>query len=39
LRYILTEGKTLLDLGPQLAILAVWTAVIYVVAIKVFRWE
>lgn len=39
LRLIMTEGKTLLDLGPELAIIAVWTIVIYVVAVKVFRWE
>lgn len=39
LRFILTEGKTLLDLGPQLAILAIWSIVIYTIAFKVFRWE
>lgn len=39
LRFILTEGKTLFDLGPQLAIMAVWTLIIYVIAFKVFRWE
>lgn len=39
LRLILTEGRTLLDLGPQLAIIAGWTIIIYVVSFKVFRWE
>ncbi|MFZ2126081.1 MAG: ABC transporter permease [Candidatus Microsaccharimonas sp.] len=39
LRMIMTEGKTLLDLGPELAIIGVWTVVVYVVAIRVFRWE
>lgn len=39
LRMILTEGKTLLDLGPQLAVIGVWTLVIYFIAFRVFRWE
>lgn len=39
LRYILTEGKTILEVGPQLAIIAVWTLVIYLAAFKLFRWE
>ncbi len=39
LRYILTEGKTLFDLGPQLAIIGIWTIVIYIIAFSVFRWE
>lgn len=39
LRLILTEGRTLLDLGPQLAVIGAWTVVIYLIAFKVFRWE
>lgn len=39
LRYILTEGKTILEVGPQLAIIAVWTVVIYFIAFRLFRWE
>lgn len=39
IRLIITEGRTLLDLGPQLLIVAVWTVMIYIVAFKVFRWE
>jgi ABC-2 type transport system permease protein len=38
-RQIITEGKTVFDLGPQLLIIAVWTVVSYIVAGKVFRWE
>lgn len=39
IRYITTEGKTLLDLGPQLAIMGVVMVVVYALAIKLFRWE
>lgn len=38
-RYILTEGKTIFDLGPQLALIGIWTVVIYIIAFRVFRWE
>ncbi len=38
-RYILTEGKTIFDLGPQLALIGIWTIVIYIIAFRVFRWE
>ena len=38
-RMIITEGKTVFDLGPQLAVMLVWTVVIYFIAFKVFRWE
>lgn len=39
LRLIMTEGQTILQLGPQLLIMGVWTVVIYAAAIKLFRWE
>jgi ABC-2 type transport system permease protein len=39
LRYILTEGKTVLQLGPELLLMAVWIVVVYFAAIKLFRWE
>jgi ABC-2 type transport system permease protein len=39
LRMIMTEAKTLLDLGPELALIGVWLVVIYAIAIKIFRWE
>jgi len=38
-RAITTEGKTLFQLGSELLIMGVWTIVIYVIAIKFFRWE
>jgi ABC-2 type transport system permease protein len=38
-RLIATEGKGLVNLGPQLGIMALWTLVIYVAAFRVFRWE
>ncbi len=38
-RLIATEGKSLLDLGPQLGVIAIWLVVIYVIAFRVFRWE
>lgn len=39
LRYITTEGQTIMQLGPELLIMAAWTIVIYVLAFKIFRWE
>ncbi len=38
-RLIATEGKSLLDLGPQLGVMAVWLVLVYAIAFKVFRWE
>lgn len=38
-RLIATEGQSLVDIGPQLAIMAVWTIIVYAVAFRVFRWE
>lgn len=38
-RLIMTEAKTLIDLLPQLGLIAVWLIVVYIVAIRVFRWE
>jgi len=38
-RLIATEGKSLLDIGPQLLIVAVWMVVVYIIAFRVFRWE
>ena len=39
MRLIMTEGKSLIDLGAQLGLIAVWAVVIYFIAIRVFRWE
>jgi ABC-2 type transport system permease protein len=38
-RLIVTEGKTVMDLGPQMAVMLGWTIVIYIIAFRVFRWE
>jgi ABC-2 type transport system permease protein len=39
LRLLTTEGKHLIDLGPQLGLMALWFVVIYALAFRVFRWE
>lgn len=39
IRLIATEGKHLIDLGPQLAMVAVWTVIVYLIAFRTFRWE
>lgn len=39
LRFIMTEGKTIFQLGPELALMTIWAVVIYVLAVKLFRWE
>lgn len=38
-RLIITENASLIDLGPQLLVMAAWTVIIYLVAFRVFRWE
>lgn len=38
-RMIVTEGKTILEIGPQVGLLAAWAVVIYFIAFRVFRWE
>jgi len=39
LRLLTTEGKTLLDIGPQLGLISLWFVVIYAIAFRVFKWE
>ncbi len=39
IRLVVTEGKTVFDLGPELLIIGGWTIVIYIIAFRVFRWE
>ncbi len=39
IRMIVTEGKHLTELGPQLGLMAIWMIVIYAIAFRVFRWE
>lgn len=38
-RLIATEGKSLIDVAPQLGIMAAWAVIIYIIAFRVFRWE
>lgn len=38
-RMVVTENASLIDLGPQLAVMTGWVIVVYAVAFKVFRWE
>lgn len=39
IRDIVTEGMSILSLGNELLVLAVWAIVITIVGIKTFRWE
>ncbi len=39
LRLLTTEGKHLIDLGPQLGLIAAWGILIYAIAFRVFKWE
>lgn len=39
LRQLTTEGKSLLEIGPQLALITFWFVIIYAIAFRVFRWE
>lgn len=39
IRFIIVEGKTLVDIGPQLALIGGWLIAVYIVAFRVFRWE
>jgi len=39
MRYIMTEGRTIFELGPELLTMGIWAVVIYVIAFRVFRWE
>lgn len=38
-RLIATEGKSLIDIAPQVGLVALWGVVIYIIAFRVFRWE
>lgn len=38
-RLIVTEGKNLIDVAPQIGLMALWAVVIYFVAFRIFRWE
>jgi ABC-2 type transport system permease protein len=39
IRLIVTEGKTIFEIGPQVGLLAIWAVIIYFIAFRVFRWE
>ena len=39
IRLLTTEGKHLVDLGPQLGLMAIWLVIVYIIAFRVFRWE
>ena len=39
MRNVAFEGASLMDCGKQIGILLIWGVVIYVVAIKTFKWE
>lgn len=39
MRNIAFEGASITDVGFELSILAVWTIVVYAIAIKTFKWE
>lgn len=38
-RLIATEGAHLVNVLPQLGLVAAWTVIIYAIAFRVFRWE
>ena len=39
MRNVAFEGASLMDCSKQIGILLVWGVLIYVVAIKTFKWE
>ena len=39
LRDIISQGKSIFELGPQLLLIAIWIVIIYVISFTVFRWE
>ena len=39
LRHIIAEGANLVDIAPQIGLLALWGVVAYFIAFKVFRWD
>lgn len=38
-RFIITENRSFIELAPQLLLIGAWIAIIYTIAIRVFRWE
>jgi ABC-2 type transport system permease protein len=39
LRFVITEGRSLVQIGPELGMTTIWLVIIYIVAFRVFRWE
>jgi ABC-2 type transport system permease protein len=39
LRMIATEGKTLVQIAPQVGLVLLWLVVVYFIAFRVFRWS
>jgi ABC transporter DrrB family efflux protein len=39
LRGIMLDGKSLVELGPELLVLGVWGGVSFAVALRIFRWQ
>jgi ABC-2 type transport system permease protein len=39
IRLIATEGRHLVEIGPQIGLIAIWMVIIYAIAFKLFRWE
>lgn len=39
LRLVMTESAGLMEVLPQIGIVSAWIVVIYIVAVKIFRWE
>lgn len=39
IRLIATEGKSLIDILPQVGMVGAWAVIIYAIAFRVFRWE
>jgi ABC-2 type transport system permease protein len=39
LRAVMNDAATLAQIAPQLANLLIWTAITYVVGLKIFRWQ
>ncbi len=39
MRNIANNGATILDVGPELLGIAVWTVAVYGIAVKIFKWE
>ena len=39
LRAVMLDGTTVIGIAPQLGVMAAWTTVCFVVALRIFRWR